>query len=230
MASFASISGKYARILPSKLKFTATTKTIAGAISGTTIAAGAYYHTQSGGQFSGTGNNGKRNFSKSAAVAGATGANIKIAKVPEGKSFEDYQEVYNAIATKIAEHLSFDHNDGYYAGGSFGGTMIFPPEEMDYENNGLSRARSFLAEFQVRYPWISRGDLWTLGGVCGVQESSGPKIEWRPGRVDDNSGYSPENGRIPSGTIDDGAEIKRFFSRMGLDAKDTVALIGARMY
>ena len=42
-------------------------------------------------------------------------------------------------------------------------------------------------EFLVKYPWISRGDLWTLGGVAAVQESGGPKIEWRPGRVDDNT-------------------------------------------
>ena len=53
-------------------------------------------------------------------------------------------------------------------------------------------------EFLVKYPWISRGDLWTLGGVAAVQESGGPKIEWRPGRVDDNTASKvPPNGRLP---------------------------------
>jgi hypothetical protein len=31
---------------------------------------------------------------------------------------------------------------------------------------------------------ISYGDLWTLGGVCAIQEMAGPKIPWRPGRID----------------------------------------------
>ena len=34
------------------------------------------------------------------------------------------------------------------------------------------------------FPWISYGDLWTLGGVAAVQESGGPTIPWRPGRID----------------------------------------------
>ena len=121
----------------------------------------------------------------------------KVLKVPEGKSASDYQKVYNDIATKISENLEFDENAGYYgqllrlawhtsgtydksdnSGGSYGGTMIFAPEEFDPENAGLQVGREFLMEFLVKYPWISRGDLWTLGGVAAVQESGGPKIEW----------------------------------------------------
>ncbi|CAK9437973.1 uncharacterized protein LODBEIA_P23510 [Lodderomyces beijingensis] len=173
---------------------------------------------------------------------------IKVAKVPEGKNFKSYLEVYNDIATKLAEFPKYDENDGYYAilvrlawhtsgtyskgdnsGGSYGGTMIYPPEEMDFQNKGLEVARSFLDQFQAKYPWISRGDLWTLGGVCAVQECGGPKIEWAPGRVNDNKGvFVPPNGRIPDGG-GDGAYVRKTFSRIGFNDRDTVALIGAHV-
>ncbi|RCK57271.1 Cytochrome c peroxidase, mitochondrial [Candida viswanathii] len=179
---------------------------------------------------------------------GASAGNVKIAKVPEGKTQEDYQKVYNDIATKIDENLEFDHNDGFYgqlvrlawhtsgtydksnnSGGSYGGTMIFSPEEFDPENAGLQVGRAFLAEFQVKYPWISRGDLWTLAGVCAVQECGGPKIEWGPGRVDDNTGaHVPENGRMPDASKD-GKYVRKIFDRQGFNERETVALIGAHV-
>ncbi|WLF78304.1 heme peroxidase [Lodderomyces elongisporus] len=184
----------------------------------------------------------------SAPVGPSSNYTIKIAKVPEGKTQKDYQEVYNDIAAKLAAFPHYDKDDGYYAvlvrmafhlsgtyskgdntGGSYGGTMIFPPEEMDFQNNGLQIARSFLDQFLYKYPWISRGDLWTLAGVCAVQECGGPKVEWAPGRVNDNKGvFVPPNGRIPDGG-GDGAYVRKTFARMGLGDRETVALIGAHV-
>lgn len=174
---------------------------------------------------------------------------VKLAKVPDGKTQSDYQQVYNAIASKIADNLEFDHNDGFYgllvrfawhnagsysaadnSGGSYGGTMIFSPEEFDPENAGLQVAKSFLDQFLVQYPWISRGDLWTLGGVCAVQECGGPKIEWQPGRVNDNNpDHVPPNGRLPDAAIESGSYVRKVFNRQGFNDREIVALLGAHV-
>ncbi|KAK6201141.1 cytochrome c peroxidase [Scheffersomyces amazonensis] len=188
-------------------------------------------------------NNNKNNLVKPLLGAAAV---IKIAQVPEGKGFEDYQNVYNDIAAKIEDNLDFDGGAGYYGqlvrlswhtsgtytksdntGGSYGGTMIYSPESFDGENAGLAVGRDFLIEFKDKYPWISRGDLWTLGGVVAVQESGGPKIPWRPGRKDIyDRATVPEPGKLPDASKD-GKYVRDLFKRMGFNDRETVALIGA---
>ncbi|RLV93775.1 Cytochrome c peroxidase mitochondrial [Spathaspora sp. JA1] len=173
---------------------------------------------------------------------------VNIAKIPEGKGYDDYQKVYNDISLKIAEYPEYDENSGFYAvlvrlgwhasgtyrkdtkkGGSFGGTMIYGPEELDGANNGLANARGFLQEFLVKYPWISRGDLWTLASVAGIQEAGGPKIPWGPGRVDDNSGKNvPPNGLLPDAS-QDGKYVKNYFGALGFNEQESVALLGAHV-
>ncbi|KAK6461697.1 cytochrome c peroxidase [Scheffersomyces coipomensis] len=171
---------------------------------------------------------------------------IKNAQIPEGKGIQDYQSVYNAIASKIEEHLDFDKGAGYYGqlvrlswhtsgtyskydntGGSYAGTMVYAPESSDGENAGLAVGRDFLVEFKDKFPWISRGDLWTLGGVVAVQEAGGPKVPWRPGRTDLYDAASvPANGRLPDASRD-GKYVRDLFKRMGFNDRETVALIGA---
>lgn len=47
----------------------------------------------------------------------------------------------------------------------------FKPESSHGANNGLAIARDLLEEkIHKKYPEISYGDLWTLAGVCAVQE------------------------------------------------------------
>jgi len=63
--------------------------------------------------------------------------------------------------------------------------MRFEPESSYLPNVGLHVARNLMEKLKKEFEWISYyGDLWTLGGVCAVQEMGGPKIPWRPGRVD----------------------------------------------
>ncbi len=79
--------------------------------------------------------------------------------------------------------------------------MRFKPEAEHGANNGLvsflptsiclisadpsqSTAREHMEKIKQQFPWISYGDLWTLGGVVAVQESGGPTVPWRPGRID----------------------------------------------
>lgn len=187
-------------------------------------------------------NKNKKNNTAKALFGGATGG--KIASVPQGKTFADYQKIYNDIADKVRDEDDADEGAGRYgllvrlawhasgtyskknnAGGSYGGGMIYKPESSDPANAGLETGRDFLAEFLEKYPWISRGDLWTLGGVVAVQEAGGPKIKWRPGRKNDRKDM-PENGFLPDAT-QGASHVRNVFSRMGFNDQETVALIGA---
>lgn len=170
----------------------------------------------------------------------------KVASVPAGKTFTDYQQLYNGIAKKLKKDDHVDQGSGRYGlltrlawhasgtydektntGGSYAGTMIYAPEASDFENSGLEVGRDFLVEFKYEYPWVSRGDLWTLGGVVAVQESGGPRINWRPGRVDlSDKNQVPKNGLLPDPSKG-ASHVRNVFDRMGFNDQETVALIGA---
>ena len=121
---------------------------------------------------------------------------------------------------RLAWHTSGTYDKSDNSGGSYGGTMIFAPEEFDPENAGLQVGREFLMEFLVKYPWISRGDLWTLGRCCCCTRIRWSKIEWRPGRVDDNTASKvPPNGRLPDASKD-GKYVKDLFARMGFNERE----------
>ena len=79
-------------------------------------------------------------------------------------------------------------------------TMRFEPEAKHGANNGLHIARELLEDVKKEFPWISYGDLWTLGGVAAIQELGGPKIPWRPGRIDGFAAQCTPDGRLPDAT------------------------------
>ena len=71
-----------------------------------------------------------------------------------------------------------------------------------------------MEKIKKEFPWISYGDLWTLGGVAAVQESGGPKIPWRPGRIDGFSHHVTPDGRLPDASkVED--HLRQIFGRMG---------------
>lgn len=76
-------------------------------------------------------------------------------------------------------------------------TMRFEPESLHDANAGLHVARGLMEKLKKEFDWISYGDLWTLAGVCAVQEMGGPKIPWRPGRVDGLAKDATPDGRLP---------------------------------
>lgn len=156
----------------------------------------------------------------------------------------DYQKVYNAIAALLWEKDDYDdgsygpvllrlawHCSGTYdaetnTGGSNGATMRFLPESAHGANTGLQNARDFLEPVKQQFPWISYGDLWTLGGVCAVQEMQGPSIPWRPGRQDKDVAFCTPDGRLPDGARGQD-HIRAIFGRMGFNDQEMVALSGA---
>lgn len=129
-------------------------------------------------------------------------------------------------------------------GGSNGATMRFAPEGDHGANAGLKAARDFLEPIKgilphsspqimlfahmnlEKHPWISYSDLWTLAGVCAIQEMQGPIIPWRPGRVDRDVAMCTPDGRLPDGAKEQ-SHLRAIFGRMGFDDREIVALSGA---
>ncbi|KAI6021603.1 heme peroxidase [Pisolithus microcarpus] len=157
---------------------------------------------------------------------------------------DDYQKVYNRIAELLDEAGDYDdgsfapvvlrlawHASGTYdkdtgTGGSNFATMRFEPESLHGANAGLHVARGVMEKIKQEYPWISYGDLWTLGGVAAVQEMAGPKIPWRPGRIDGFASNATPDGRLPDAS-QGSQHVRDIFYRMGFNDQEIVALIGA---
>ena len=104
--------------------------------------------------------------------------------------------------------------------------MRFHPESQHGANAGLHVARELMEGVKKEFPWISYGDLWTLGGVAAVQEMGGPKIPWRPGRIDGFAAQATPDGRLPDAS--QGSDhLRKIFGRMGFSDQEIVALAGA---
>lgn len=106
-------------------------------------------------------------------------------------------------------------------------TMRFEPEALHGANNGLHIARGLMEDVKKEFPWISYGDLWTLGGVCAIQEMGGPKIPWRPGRIDGFAHQATPDGRLPDGA--QGSDHLRNVSHSFHPWLDTVAHLWSRV-
>ncbi|KAF8624625.1 hypothetical protein AX15_005779 [Amanita polypyramis BW_CC] len=195
------------------------------------LAAGAYYiyFSESGANVS------------TAAKSGVQAARVAAKFTPAKK---DYQKVYNRIAEIIDDAGDYDdgsygpvllrlawHASGTYdkesnTGGSNFATMRFEPEALHGANNGLHIARNLMEKVKAEFPWISYGDLWTLAGVCAIQEMAGPHIPWRAGRIDGVAADTTPDGRLPDAA--QGADhLRNIFYRMGFNDQEIVALAGA---
>lgn len=106
-------------------------------------------------------------------------------------------------------------------------TAGYPQPSADpYTHTGLKVARDLLEPIKKKFPGLSYSDLWTLAGVCAIQEMQGPKIGWRAGRQDGMAENCTPDGRLPDG--DKGADHLRYiFYKMGFNDQEIVALSGA---
>lgn len=181
------------------------------------------------------------------AGGGAAGSSSTLSSKADANKIptkEDYQKVYNRIAELFEKDPEYDagsyapvvvrlawHTSGTYdkdsnTGGSNGATMRFPQEAGYEANAGLEHARKFHEPIKAEFPWITYSDLWTLGGVCGIQEMGGPTIPWRPGRDDHPAEDTPPDGRLPDGSQGQD-HLRNIFHRMGYNDQEIVALSGA---
>jgi len=78
---------------------------------------------------------------------------------------------YGPVLLRLAWHSSGTYNVKDGSGGSNGGTMRFKAEAEHAANNGLEVARDLLEKhIKPKYPELSYGDMYTLGGVVAIQE------------------------------------------------------------
>jgi cytochrome c peroxidase len=73
-----------------------------------------------------------------------------------------------------------------------------------------------MEKIKKQFPWISYGDLWTLGGVAAIQELGGPIIPWRAGRIDGVEAHQTPDGRLPDGSQGQ-KHVRDVFGRMGFN-------------
>ncbi|KIJ95716.1 class II peroxidase, partial [Laccaria amethystina LaAM-08-1] len=181
-------------------------------------------------------------------IKGEDGAAAAVKSIQTKAKFvptkQDYQKVYNRVAELLDEAGEYDdgsygpvilrlawHASGTYdkdsnTGGSNYATMRFEPESLHNANAGLNIARDVMEKVKQEFPWISYGDLWTLGGVAAIQEMGGPKIPWRPGRIDGFAASATPDGRLPDAS--QGSDhLRNIFYRMGFNDQEIVALSGA---
>ncbi|KAI7881403.1 heme peroxidase [Lichtheimia hyalospora FSU 10163] len=147
-----------------------------------------------------------------------------IAEILEDNDYDDGS--YGPVLLRLAWHASGTYDKDTKTGGSNGATMRFEPEATHGANNGLKIARDLLEKIHAKYPELSYGDLWTLAGVCAIQELGGPTIPWRPGRQDALTAEScTPDGRLPDAAQKE-KHARDIFYRMGFNDQEIVALVG----
>jgi cytochrome c peroxidase len=96
----------------------------------------------------------------------------------------------------------------------------------------LDKARAALEPVKAMFPDMTYADLYTYAGVVAVEESGGPKIPYKTGRVDmeDGSSSDPQD-RLPDadygGRDKTVAGMRAIFNRIGFEDQEIVALLGA---
>lgn len=142
---------------------------------------------------------------------------------------EDYDDgSYGPLFVRLAWHSSGSYSKTDGDGGSNGAAIRFPPERDWGGNRGLQLAVKLLDQVKQKHPGISYGDLYTLAGVVAIEEMGGPKVPWRPGRIDyfDGKKSPGQDNRLPDGAKGS-SHLRDVFYRMGFDDREIVALSGA---
>jgi L-ascorbate peroxidase len=125
---------------------------------------------------------------------------------------------------RLAFHDAATYDQRTHSGGAHGSVHLLE-ELRRADNTGWGQpCIELLAEARARYPSVSWADLVAVGGAAAVKKCGGPVIQIGLGRTD-ASVPAPTN-RLPGGY--EGAGLLRaIFARMGLGARELVALSGA---
>ena len=106
----------------------------------------------------------------------------EIAELLDAEDYDDGSR--GPLFMRLAWHSSGSYSKIHGDGGSNGAAIRFPPERDWGGNKGLQLAVQVLESVKQKHPGVSYGDLYTLAGVVAVEEMGGPKVPWRPGRID----------------------------------------------
>ena len=123
------------------------------------------------------------------------------------------------IFIRLAWHSSGTYDAASGTGGSNGAGMRFEAEAADPENAGLHSARAFLEPVKRKFPGISYSDLWILAAYVGIEHTGGPRIAFRPGRVDYASEVELASYCCPQGGHGRLPAAEKYVSYDGVDAE-----------
>jgi peroxiredoxin len=123
------------------------------------------------------------------------------------------------IFIRLAWHSSGTYDAASGTGGSNGAGMRFEAEAADPENAGLHSARAFLEPAKRKFPGISYSDLWILAAYVGIEHTGGPRIAFRPGRVDYASEVELASYCCPQGGHGRLPAAEKYVSYDGVDAE-----------
>ena len=120
----------------------------------------------------------------------------EIANLLDAEDYDDGSR--GPLFVRLAWHSSGSYSKIDGDGGSNGAAIRFPPERDWGGNKGLQLAVQVLEQVKQKHPGVSYGDLYTLSGVVAVEEMGGPKVPWRPGRIDHFDGKVTTHSRRSS--------------------------------
>jgi L-ascorbate peroxidase len=125
---------------------------------------------------------------------------------------------------RLAFHDAGTYDERTHSGGANGSVHLL--EELQRADNaGWGPAcMELLAEAKARFPSVSWADLVAVGGAAAVQKCGGPVIQIGFGRADASVAAPPH--RLFGG-YEGAVLLKASFARMGLGARELVALSGA---
>ena len=147
-----------------------------------------------------------------------------IAAVLDDLDYDDGS--FGPVFVRLAWHAAGTYDKASGTGGSDGATMRHAPEASHGANAGLAIARARLEAVKAKHPGLSYADLWSLAGVCAIQEMGGPQIKWRPGRSDKPADKCTPDGRLPDASKRQD-HLRAVFGRMGFNDQEIAALSGA---
>ncbi|WOL12904.1 putative L-ascorbate peroxidase 6, chloroplastic/mitochondrial [Canna indica] len=113
--------------------------------------------------------------------------------------------------------------------GGANGSLRFDIELKHAANAGLVNALKLLQPIKDKYSGVTYADLFQLASATSIEDSGGPKIPMKYGRVDvSGPEQCVDEGRLPAaGRPSPAAHLRDVFYRMGLSDKEIVALCGA---
>jgi cytochrome c peroxidase len=147
-----------------------------------------------------------------------------IAALLDAENYDDGS--FGPVLVRLAWHAAGTYSKADGSGGSNGATMRHAAEASHGANAGLAKARTLLEAVKAKHPGISYADLWSLAGVCAIQEMGGPSIPWRAGRSDAPAEKCTPDGRLPDASKGND-HLRSVFGRMGFNDDEIVALSGA---
>lgn len=128
---------------------------------------------------------------------------------------------------RLAWHEAGTFDKNKKDGSANDASMRFEPECKHAANAGLGKARAALEPIKAKHPNVSYADLWVLASIVAIEAMGGPKVTFRWGRKDAQSGAEcPPDGRLPDATKNED-HVRDVFYRMGFNDTEIVALLGA---